>query len=100
MALLLVRLAVPTLLFFTITDVTLISSLVCLHTRLWEEELNFAREGPAVVQLEEGSILVLGGRGFEAQGSVEKWTGRGWDLKPEMKLMHSDQEYCVVLIDI
>ncbi len=67
-----------------------------------EAELNVAREGPAVLQLEDGSVLVLGGRGVDVKGSVESCTGTGspWQLRPEMTLHHADQEYRAVLIDL
>ena len=66
---------------------------------LWEQKLNIPREGPGVLQVDEETIFVVGGRGDNVDGSVEIWKDSQWTLSPSLKVKHPNQEYHCILLE-
>ena len=66
---------------------------------VWSSQLNIAREGPGVIQVED-QLYVIGGRGSDVNGSVEVWHSKDsiWRLVPELNVKHFDQEYVVSIL--
>ena len=66
---------------------------------VWSSQLNIAREGPGVIQVED-QLYVIGGRGSDVNGSVEVWHSKDstWRLVPELSVKHFDQEYVVSIL--
>ena len=66
---------------------------------VWSSQLNIAREGPGVIQVED-QLYVIGGRGSDVNGSVEVWHSKDstWRLVPELNVKHFDQEYVVTIL--
>ena len=72
---------------------------------IWPNELNIAREGPGVLQIDEKTIYVIGGRGADCQGTIEVWNSSddpntdGWRIIPDLNVKHQNQEYVVTLLE-